>query len=580
MPPIGKLPRVKHSTLPVQLCIDDWARETEAPSFSNDYTVTDDVNMHDADIFGGPDDFGGLDGSGSGLEDGGTGSASTLPDELYLHDLPVRAVYPESARGDPLATPQKGVPTWSRPSYHPFATFSEWAIARFANSANLSRPQVDQLLDTLRDPLFNTNDLQGKRAEGLEAVLKGETEKNGVPWVTHPITIERDGEIPEITVDLYYKPIDLVVRSLLARPEIAELMRWVPLRLYHENQRVYADFATGEIFWDLHHEHESEGYALVLQLYSDASKITTFNNTKVWPVHVWLLNLPAGIRHSDEWIGSSLVGYLPVIDHLVGRDVRNSDPMRRGKHRIYQRAMELILKPVAQSSLTGTVFRCGDGAILAMWEVLRRQKRFAEARAILANHGMHPFKMFIGQDALGNWGKRVFPLLVSLMTSSSKRTLDLRTAKYPPFPGLRHFADVSGSPWVDGNAYRQLLKIFLYVAHDLLGKDESVFLILVRHFAQLDALESLHVHTDLSLELIERAVGRIELLMKLTGRKLEYPKLHSLGHIVKRIKDQAPSSLTTTIYGESKHKRDHAFFKTTNKRPKELIAQVNCPLST
>jgi hypothetical protein len=57
----------------------------------------------------------------------------------------------------------------------------------------------------------------------------------------------------------------------------------------------------------------NETHPIVVMLYSDETQLTGFGNNTLWPVYLWLGNLPIRLRSSLHKGGATLIGYLPKV---------------------------------------------------------------------------------------------------------------------------------------------------------------------------------------------------------------------------------------------------------------------------
>lgn len=94
---------------------------------------------------------------------------------------------------------------------------------------------------------------------------------------------------------------------------------------------------------------------------------------------MWLLNLPSDVRNKPEIVGSSIVGYLPVVRHVVlchqslkadfptqideqvPKSTRSTAAFRTAKHIMYHDSFREILRAVRELAHSGISIACGDG---------------------------------------------------------------------------------------------------------------------------------------------------------------------------------------------------------------------------
>ena len=58
-----------------------------------------------------------------------------------------------------------------------------------------------------------------------------------------------------------------------------------------------------------------------LELYADKTRLSSFGTEKGYPVMARIVNLPTKIRHGEGIGGSRVVGWLPMVSIVPGKDV-------------------------------------------------------------------------------------------------------------------------------------------------------------------------------------------------------------------------------------------------------------------
>lgn len=113
------------------------------------------------------------------------------------------------------------------------------------------------------------------------------------------------GAWPYIAADLYHRSLISVIREKLSNAQDDELfhyepyqLQWSAPHLQHE-VNIQGELYTSPAFMDVHHQlqesPEEPGCGLprvvvALMFWSDATHLTSFGNTKLWPVYMYFGN--------------------------------------------------------------------------------------------------------------------------------------------------------------------------------------------------------------------------------------------------------------------------------------------------
>ncbi|KAJ7059280.1 hypothetical protein C8F01DRAFT_1220265 [Mycena amicta] len=122
----------------------------------------------------------------------------------------------------------------------------------------------------------------------------------------------------------------------------------------------------------------------------------------------------------------------------------------------------------------------------------------------------------------GLWGHHLFSQLKAHVDASGTRqlsVLDKQFDKLPRWPNLNHFATVSNISFNDGSKHRDVAKMVLFAAHNLL-KDELGQLLLqcIRAYLDVDMYLDLQLQTEETIEEGQEALKRFRFLLKVIPR--------------------------------------------------------------
>lgn len=172
-----------------------------------------------------------------------------------------------------------------------------------------------------------------------------------------------------------------VVRSLLQDPRLQEHFVWFPSRHYTKNpqggmMRLYDELSSADDWWEFQVRYATSKLVMSSFEYSmfrpklaresASSSCSSIRirpksqhlarRKKVWPVYLWLGNLPKSVRNSRGKGGAEWLGYLPAVMNPERSVATNSyvyqvlvdaddDSAETANHRaeIFHRALELML---------------------------------------------------------------------------------------------------------------------------------------------------------------------------------------------------------------------------------------------
>jgi hypothetical protein len=225
----------------------------------------------------------------------------------------------------PAITPAKSdIATEPRDnSFHPYPNQSSFELGHWYwnGSVQKSHQSFKELIDIVGCPDFDPDDVRSTQWNKINSQLganvrdeeKDEWEDEDAGWHKTQVTIEvpfsrtttQPGARPYVAADLYHRPLVSVIREKLSNAQDDELfhyepyqLRWSAPHLQHE-VAIQGELYTSPAFMDAHRElQESPGepgcnlprVVVALMFWSDATHLTTFGNTKLWPVYMYFGN--------------------------------------------------------------------------------------------------------------------------------------------------------------------------------------------------------------------------------------------------------------------------------------------------
>jgi hypothetical protein len=225
----------------------------------------------------------------------------------------------------PASTPAElSVPPEPRDiSLYPYPNKSSFELGHWYWNGGVqkSHQSFKELIDIVGCLDFDPDDVRNTHWDKINSQLgtsaedeEGEEwEDEDVGWRKTQVTIEvpfsrttaQPGARPYVAADLYHRPLISIIREKLSNAQDGELfhyepyqLRWSAPHLQHEVE-IQGELYTSPAFMDAHRElQQSPGElecnlpraVVALMFWSDATHLTTFGNTKLWPVYMYFGN--------------------------------------------------------------------------------------------------------------------------------------------------------------------------------------------------------------------------------------------------------------------------------------------------
>ncbi|KAF8593698.1 hypothetical protein BDV93DRAFT_584062 [Ceratobasidium sp. AG-I] len=206
---------------------------------------------------------------------------------------------------------------------------------------------------------YGQTDVAMQTADDLHRLLGIKIEEL-VEYKTHPFSITFRGVEHEL--EFRVKDVMSTIDSIVQDPELAPHFIWYPERLYYPhpdgstNIQVWEEMHHGADWWYIQSSIGPEGVVLYIYLSMDETKVSTIGQKKLWPVYLWLGNVPASKRRGSGPGGAELLCY------LAKGSTKDIPTAHQGTFNIlvYQEAMRIILGALRTSAEFGRLVRCGD----------------------------------------------------------------------------------------------------------------------------------------------------------------------------------------------------------------------------
>ncbi|KEP46313.1 hypothetical protein V565_206070 [Rhizoctonia solani 123E] len=554
--------------------------------------------------------------------------ASGQPNELLDLKSPTSS--------QPASVPSKshsGRPTLENdnlPVFFPFSTLKDFQQAEIFADYGATDAHIDRQL------ALASTDITLKNAKGYHDTLA--------------LAIRLSGRT--FTHYVHFQPVLPALAAVVGDPELAPFMKYYPEERWVARpdttdgaMRVWEELWHSLLWWKFQDHILAHQCILYLVVYIDETSVSTIGGVHVWPIYLWVGNLPASIRKQRKGKGGAvLIGYLPKAQKDKG--VRDMAGLRC---QVYHNAIAKVFESLKIPSRYGTPLRCGDGIIREFVPVLAagsadymefirmvcilghrsdfpcptclvprlQQSKLSEkwpVRTVLEtedilqcalnepqpsvkktilqeqslrsvrnafNDIIPPFhsiyEAFVAdplhQIEQGVWGAHLWPWIRDQLDSNKKDVLDERFKAIPIYPDLKHFPNgVTALKYLTGKEHGVILKFIVPLIQDMiLDKYRKIVLGSFRTLAVIHMLSKFTTHTDLSLEELERQILKFDKLHEKLHKKFDisanYPKLHSLSHLVTIIREHSTTDNYHTGLGEALHPQSKKDYRRTNHQP-------------
>ncbi|KAH9858046.1 hypothetical protein C2E23DRAFT_719166 [Lenzites betulinus] len=232
-------------------------------------------------------------------------------------------------------------PTHHREPWHPFLSRLDFEFAEISLAAALSKKHMDELIALIRRAK------EGEDTFSLRShadVMDGWTQAQNkvTPFTKTTISVMYKKE--EREYDLYTRNVWEFLEDILRNKNLVTQMEWDAHKL---------------LPWDIQSDLPFPQKPLILILYADKTKLSSFGTAKGYPVIARCGNLPVDIRNGEGPGGGRVVGWLPIVEEEASE--KHKAGFVNFKRVIWHESFRKILEPIASHSHTGVWFSCGDG---------------------------------------------------------------------------------------------------------------------------------------------------------------------------------------------------------------------------
>ncbi|KAL1713402.1 hypothetical protein EV715DRAFT_296107 [Schizophyllum commune] len=301
------------------------------------------------------------DSSSKGGESGGhEPPKQLLNSEVYIVPHPHSGRRPTIYNDDTAPPPPDVIPkTYARraPPWHAFGSRDDFEQAEVFIRFGTSNPQINaQLaLNQRRNPSLRT---AMRNAEDLHRILHdlAREEGPGAQYIKSEIEVAYPkSEAPRKYI-VHHKKLMPVIRDILEDEALADRIHTYPERRYVARpggglMRVWDELSSGEDWWEMQFKLGPLSFVIFVQLYVDATHVTSFGNIKYWALYLWVGNIPKADRNDSGGRGrAQLIGFLPTV---YGLRTDKPDVLAAHRAHVYHAAYTLLFSDLKTSAEFG-----------------------------------------------------------------------------------------------------------------------------------------------------------------------------------------------------------------------------------
>ncbi|KAH7904408.1 hypothetical protein BJ138DRAFT_1138545 [Hygrophoropsis aurantiaca] len=219
-------------------------------------------------------------------------------DKFPSHDPEEYATATEPTN-PPSLLPQPSLNADTNISYHPYPNHNSFRLGEWYwnGSAQKSKASFKELLDIIKDPDFDTKDIEDTNWRQVDQLLAdGDSEDewiglNAANWTNTPITLS----VPFSKKSTTPGPKDFVAGEFYHRSIVSPQRSGAT----QDAIQVHGELYTSPAFIDAHNNVQNlpgepgcdrPRVIIALQFWSDSTHLTSFGNAKLWPLYLWFGN--------------------------------------------------------------------------------------------------------------------------------------------------------------------------------------------------------------------------------------------------------------------------------------------------
>ncbi|KAJ7760761.1 hypothetical protein B0H14DRAFT_3595391, partial [Mycena olivaceomarginata] len=215
----------------------------------------------------------------------------------------------------------------------------------------------------------------------------------------------------------------------------------------------------------------------------------------------------------------------------------------------------------------------------------RRKGTKTAKEDILKSHGLHDVQHFLWDyrfsdpyaaysydllhsDDLGKWGHHIWPLLLDMLEGlKQKGPFAENMRRFPRWPNLKHFNQVTTVHFADGQSFYDILKSVLPCIVQLLPPNDSL-VHCIRAYERCRIMAGMHCMPEQRLRRLDVFIQDYEYWASRVaddyGKDFDFFKQHALSHLVSDIRKKGTTNHGSTRPGEGFQQEARAAYARTN----------------
>ncbi|TFK39111.1 hypothetical protein BDQ12DRAFT_698231 [Crucibulum laeve] len=442
--------------------------------------------------------------------------------------------------------------------WRPFKSRSDFEFSELVLDAALNKKQTNRLIQLINRCMKGDDDFTIRNHEEMKQIFKNKNEEEYDFWC-HP---------------LWDWALDLIQDC-----HLAPFFEWDAQKLFKFNGERFIQYFhepwTGNRFWDAQSSIPKTGKPFGFILYADKTKLSSFGTEMGYPVKddeahkgkagyvdfkriIWhesfriLMETIQEYSKTGAWVncGDGETRQLYPFIFILSADyeeqcvmalicgfqglcpcpicyIPDKELTNVGEGYKLCTAEDSQMKYEEASQSTPTVHEeimkeAGLQFVKnAFWEI-----HFSDPHKALSWDRMHSYPHGLG-------GKHLFPELQSFLSEShiKAKKADDQISSLPRWRGLNHFSSLTSITFSDANKYEDILKMSIFVTHNLISANTSpngyLLLKCLQSYLNLDMYAALEVHTEITLKDAQQELHRF---MRLINKNWSFPKMHTHWH--------------------------------------------------
>ncbi|KAJ6465324.1 hypothetical protein C8R45DRAFT_799465, partial [Mycena sanguinolenta] len=288
-----------------------------------------------------------------------------LAGATYRQDKPVKTAF-ELIRDEEILKP--GV------VLGPFRDDDEWQLAKWL---------IKHVGHTATEEFLNLSIISQRASPSYtrktDFYEKIDSLPGGVKWQCKSIDVT--GDIPDLNkdpsgrtmagerVELWWRDPVECVAELIGNPAFKEVMRYVPERLFTEQEggvEVINEMWTASWWWEIQKRLPPGCTIAPLILSSDKTMLSNFRgDNSAWPIYLTIGNIGKETRRQVSSQATVLIGYLPIPKF----DCFEKNTRSLAKYRLFHQCMTVIMQSLLKAGTSGQDMVCADSQVRNVWPI-------------------------------------------------------------------------------------------------------------------------------------------------------------------------------------------------------------------